>query len=491
MARAEPIYFIATGWMNLRGIAPRHRIMDRRRRCRTLSRSATLMEAPMQKTNETGIYQLKDGRYRVRATAKCPRTGKIVEAQRTMKHGQRMIEAREMREALKERLTQTDEAASQKVQISTVADYAERWIARKARTKKPSTVHEYERHLYSKILPHIGHIYISRLVRRDVSDWIAWCEVQTYLKGKAENKREVIYSTDTLRGWWRTMRCILKDAHAEGYIERDITSRLDPPDSGVRGRREKRTLSVAELGRLVQAAQTFTPNRYPEVVTLAYTGMRSGELWALQWDDVDLVDGQINVCRGLSKGISTDTKTHEPRQVPIPKVVTDALRSHRACQMAARPPGFETGLVFPSDVGRPRHHGSLRKTFPLLCEHLKLDVKVTPQVLRRTFNTLLVEAQIDRIVQRSIMGHSSEEMTQRYSGVRMDLKRTAINKIVPLIPTRDSAADNKDASDTLAELLAGQNSDAVIDLLAEQGVDVEQLTRDASQLTEPTAAKGG
>jgi integrase len=39
---------------------------------------------------------------------------------------------------------------------------------------------------------------------------------------------------------------------------------------------------------------------------------------------------------------------------------------------------------------------------------------VTPRVLRRTVNTLMVGAGVDRLVIRSILGHSSESMTETY-----------------------------------------------------------------------------
>ena len=52
-----------------------------------------------------------------------------------------------------------------------------------------------------------------------------------------------------------------------------------------------------------------------------------------------------------------------------------------------------------------------------------------PQVLRRTFNTLMVEAGVDRIVLRSQMGHCSEEMTERYAGVSVEAKLAAVRRL--------------------------------------------------------------
>ena len=73
-----------------------------------------------------------------------------------------------------------------------------------------------------------------------------------------------------------------------------------------------------------------------------------------------------------------------------------------------------------------RASSSLYKPLTLAAEAAKTDVRVTPQVLRRTFNTLMTHAGVDRIVLRSQMGHSSEEMTRRYAGVDIEDKHAAV-----------------------------------------------------------------
>ena len=51
-------------------------------------------------------------------------------------------------------------------------------------------------------------------------------------------------------------------------------------------------------------------------------------------------------------------------------------------------------------------------------------------MLRRTFDTLLISAGVDRIVLRSMIGHTTEEMTERYAGVRHEDKRAAVLRLV-------------------------------------------------------------
>ena len=109
----------------------------------------------------------------------------------------------------------------------------------------------------------------------------------------------------------------------------------------------------------------------------------------------------------------------------------EALRSHRKQMMEEQLPGLQHGWVFPNVRGEMRLPQAVRKAFLLAREAAKLDQVVSPQVLRRGFNTALLRAGVDRIVLRSILGHCSEAMTARYAGVDSADKKAAILKIFP------------------------------------------------------------
>lgn len=373
----------------------------------------------MEKTKEAGIYLLKTGRYRVRATAKCPITGSMLESQKTLKSGATIKEAIALRDELKSGLvrSQTDDS-----KITTVESYATLWLERKSRRLRPSTINKNTCVLSDFILPQLGHRAIEGLTRRDVSEWIMWAEKQKRDDGRP-------YSTEYVAGWWRVLRGMLRDAYAQGFITDELTLRQDPPDTGVSGRQETQTLTGEQLGQFLTAARKFAPSRYAEVVTLALTGMRPGELYGLHWVDVDLDRQQLTVRYSMYRGILGPPKTKAARTVPLPQMVIDALQEHRKEQVKNQSPGLAQGIVFPADHGGYRLPTSLRKALNVLREHLGFSGRVTPQVFRRTYNTLMATAHVDRVVLRSIMGHTSEAMTERYSGVGMELKQAAITKV--------------------------------------------------------------
>ena len=63
----------------------------------------------------------------------------------------------------------------------------------------------------------------------------------------------------------------------------------------------------------------------------------------------------------------------------------------------------------------------------------EIDHKIGPQVMRRSLNTMMLAEGMDRMTLRSIMGHTSEPMTQRDAGVGDDAKADALVRVRPVL----------------------------------------------------------
>jgi hypothetical protein len=74
----------------------------------------------------------------------------------------------------------------------------------------------------------------------------------------------------------------------------------------------------------------------------------------------------------------------------------------------------------------------LDKPFKDVCKRLSLGKKVTPKAMRRTFQDLARRAAVDGLVQRSICGHLTDEMTERDSSVAQAEVEAALGKVVSL-----------------------------------------------------------
>jgi integrase len=138
-------------------------------------------------------------------------------------------------------------------------------------------------------------------------------------------------------------------------------------------------------------------------LTAAFTGLRMGELLALQWRDVDL-DRRVLRVRGSWSGHEvTLPKSGKVRSVPIAPQVTRALTDLR--------PTARAGLVFP---GRRGHldRRSLRRRYRQAQQAAGLrDLRFHD--LRHTFATTMV-AHTSIVRVQEWMGHSDLHSTLRY-----------------------------------------------------------------------------
>lgn len=371
-----------------------------------------------------GVYRLKGGRYRIRATVTDRRTGKRLDKMMTCPAGTTKGDAIRAQAGLVEDLqAQVDAVAPVVALPSTLSDYAERWIELKAKRSRASRMQNLVDALAKWILPKLGHLPVEDITRRDVEQWVVWSERVTKPNGTG-------YSQATALTWWRILCAILRDATAEYRLTHDPTHRVRPPRRRGGVRRERRTLGSKQLEGMLDTVKRFFPHRYPEVLCLALTGIRAGELYALRWSDIEFAERRILVRRSVWRGNVGPTKTVDPRVVPLHRRLAAVLHGHRAWMEMNEHRGLKRDLVFPSNTGGHRVSASLHKPLAYAAEHLGIDVRVTPQVLRRTFNTLLVMAGVDRIVQRSMMGHSSEQMTERYAGISIEAKHAALDQLL-------------------------------------------------------------
>lgn len=381
----------------------------------------------MTKTRYPGVTRLPDGRFKIVATVTCPQTGKKLFRRQTLPSGFSLQDAVVARAqaitALTEEASRRPVAASRPVTVAggTVADYCERWLELRSPGLKASVRKHYVDVLSAHVLPVLGERRVGDLTRADVAEWVVWAEARRQRSGRA-------YAQATLEGWYRVLGTLLRDAAADARIS-DPTLRVRGPRGGVRRVRELQTLTGEQLGRLLRAVRESFAEWFPEVYVLAMTGMRPGELYALLWEDVDFDQSRIQVRRAVWHGVVGETKTGSPRIVAMPEPMAEILRRHRLELVRSQHRGLASGLVFPSDTGGHRHPSSLRKTLCLAAGMAELPIKVSPQVLRRTFNTLLLEAGVHEVVLRAQMGHTSRAMTERYAGIHIERKLDAVRAL--------------------------------------------------------------
>lgn len=312
-------------------------------------------------------------------------------------------------------------SARQRPGSTTFRAYVEQWLVAKAKRARASVAGEWAHRLGVHILPHLGDLAVDELDRQAVDSWVAWAE-------KARQKNGKPYSAATVTGWYRLLTQVVKDMTADFELP-DPMRRVIAPRIHLPPVREHSTLNEQQILTLLRAARTYEPDWFACMAFLAWTGARAGEALGLKWEDVDFPARKITLRRAASNGIECLTKTASPREVPMHEDLIEVLQQHRQAQIAAQHPGLKAGLVFPADNGNIRFEQAFAKPFKLLSH--AIQQKVTPQVLRRSFNTILLLRGVDPITLRSIMGHTSVEMTARYAGVPHKAKLEALERSMP------------------------------------------------------------
>lgn len=80
---------------------------------------------------------------------------------------------------------------------------------------------------------------------------------------------------------------------------------------------EPKILTLSEITEYEENACELGLNYRVLLALLQYTGMRKGEIQALQWDDVDLDQFTITVHRNVWRGVEGTTKNRKTRVIPI------------------------------------------------------------------------------------------------------------------------------------------------------------------------------
>ena len=115
-------------------------------------------------------------------------------------------------------------------------------------------------------------------------------------------------------------------------------------------------LTRNELAQFLAYTKAVAPSLYPLFLCAARTGLRQGELLALQWDDVNLTGRFLEVRRNFTHGRLTTPKSGESRRVDLSRKLTatlEALQLDRQLEAATQGQDAAPPWVFCDRQGKP------------------------------------------------------------------------------------------------------------------------------------------
>ena len=293
-------------------------------------------------------------------------------------------------------LTEALADANESVTNARFNDAADEWLENYKRSK-PGTRESYQRHVDLHLKPYFGAKPLTDITSKDltnfVSDKLAADLAIDYVKRMVWIFR-AIYDPYVDAG-------ILKRHPGKVKIRyRQTEATGEELDEIEEDRRGGRALTVEEFQLLVNHSNGI----YQLMVSLMlWTGLRVGEMLAMQWRYLDLEERIYSVERNLNRHRELGTpKTKASRaKVSLSEFVCEWLERHRAEQAAERlrTPGWKNhDLIFASSgkfsphPGAPRGYPPVKEAIARAAARAGIG-HVTPHDLRHTCATLLIQKQ--------------------------------------------------------------------------------------------------
>ena len=219
----------------------------------------------------------------------------------------------------------------------------------------------------------------------------------------------------TVRGVVRTLSTILTQAVEDELLPANPALRMGKYlRQGDEAEPEMDPFTRGEASHLVAVAREKLPEWHPFVLCGLRTGMRMGELLALEWGDIDWRSSTIRLSRNIVSGALTTPKNHQKRRVDLSPQLRAVLRLARRQQAAAwlkrgkpRP-----DAVFASDAGTPLDESNVRKAFNRVLDTAELHRR-GPHQMRHTFASLLLAAGEPITYVSQQLGHRDPSITLR------------------------------------------------------------------------------
>ena len=274
-----------------------------------------------------------------------------------------------------------------------VRHFLQGWLAEVKAANRQATYALREGTVRRHVLPYIGDLRLDLLERDQIRGWqgaLADAKV-------GARTRQIALATLT---------CALNAAIDEELIAVNPCARIRSPRVP---KRDRYILNIEESKRLLDAADG---DPYHALYVLALrTGMRQGELFALEWQSIDLASASLRVEATLTEDEHgrlhrTDTKTAASRRsVAISPATVAALREHRERT------AWREGLVFRSQDGLAiRKSNFIRRFFHPLLERANLP-HITFHSLRHVANSVLLANGASPLEAAERLGHTDTRMT--------------------------------------------------------------------------------
>lgn len=246
-----------------------------------------------------------------------------------------------------------------------------------------------------------GKLQLSKLTPAAVEAWVQhWLDTGA----SARTVNVGLQSIKVAVSWWAKQNRVVNPL---GSFEK-----LKEPDN------PRGALTLGELSALIQLEDSPLRGRVA-VLLAALAGLRISEVRGLQWEDVDVQSGVLNIRNAV---ISNSNEHAEPKfgsvgQIPAPRLLIDEMMS-----LGDKSPFGRRGFILYSlRSEEPYGYAAIVRRYNSMLRAIGIDAeeqktrRLSFHSLRHTFVSLARLSGIPDFVVQGMARHKSLGMTERYS----------------------------------------------------------------------------
>lgn len=297
------------------------------------------------------------------------------------------------------------------------------WMQKKKDYIKESTYSNYSNIISNHIIPELGNIKLSNLNNKLIQEYL----INKYKTGRLDGNGGLSYKT--IRDIIAVVKSSLKYAIKEEMIN-NINLDFTYPKIG--NKDKIYIMPKKDQERLITYIKQNKDTRSLGILLALYSGIRIGELCALQWKDIDFKNNILHINKTLqriyikdnkesvSKIIITNPKTHNAeRDIPLNKGFAHILKKYQT----------ESNNYILSNCDKWIEPRTYRRYFKKCLDKAKIG-QINFHGLRHTFATNCIKLGVDYKTVSELLGHANVNITLNlYVHPQMSQKKKCIDLI--------------------------------------------------------------
>lgn len=311
-------------------------------------------------------------------------------------------------------------------------NYAGYWLERKKYEVRESTFANYTNLFLNNIIPCLGDIPCEQFNNKLIQMFAYWCKDKGGKDGKGISEH---YIKDSLL----LVKAVIRDGQDEGVFPDFAFKQIKIPKT-LQIETQKQVYTEKEYQKIIDYILKNISSKSVGILLGIYTGMRIGEICALQWKDINFEERIINVNKTIqriynpldeletSKIVITPGKTKNSiRQIPITNDIVQILKTIKN----------EDSFYILSNSKKPIEPRTYRKFYNKFMKETGVE-PIKFHALRHTFASINIENGVDVKTISDILGHSDIAITLKtYTHTSQKAKEKAIQKFNNMFKTKE------------------------------------------------------